>query len=203
MVTEFDEPAADVTLRIEDVNSESTNVKCRPDVEDTDIFDTVTEMAKAQVLGISERHDCGLQEARNLVQVQDPGHPAAQAQDLGHQAVQGHDPGHQTAEVADEPPAVLCQHQPVTEDLADLDDDQVETIPRMSLKTWFLILMNMMLMTMAGQGFLAVMGANMMGGCPTGGQANNIVRYDDFDTGGMCAKPSESGGEGLSPPFPG
>ena len=38
-----------------------------------------------------------------------------------------------------------------------------------------------------------------MGGCPTGGQANNIVRYDDFDTGGMCAKPSESGGDVPDP----
>ena len=33
-----------------------------------------------------------------------------------------------------------------------------------------------------------------MGICPTGGQANNILRYEDFDTGGMCAKPFESEG---------
>ena len=32
----------------------------------------------------------------------------------------------------------------------------------------------------------------MTGICPTGGQANNILRYEDFDTGGMSAKPFES-----------
>ena len=37
----------------------------------------------------------------------------------------------------------------------------------------------------------------MMGICPTGGQANNILKYENFDTGGMCAKTFKSGGDGF------
>ena len=42
---------------VEDLNSDGTNVKCRPDIEDTDIHDTVTELAQVQVHGISEKQD--------------------------------------------------------------------------------------------------------------------------------------------------
>ena len=31
--------------------------------------------------------------------------------------------------------------------------------------------------------------------CPTGGQAINILRYEDLDTGGMCAKAFEGEGD--------
>ena len=46
-----------------------------------------------------------------------------------------------------------------------------------------------------GLGFLLVMRASMMGICPTGGHVNNILRYEDLDTGGMYAKLSVSGGD--------
>ena len=70
------------------------------------------------------------------------------------------------------------------EDPTDLDDEPVETNPIMSLKTWFLLLMSVVLLMMVGQGSQVVMRASMMGVCPTGGQANNILRYENFDTGG-------------------
>ena len=38
-----------------------------------------------------------------------------------------------------------------------------------------------------------------MGICPTGGQANNILRYENLDTGGTCAKTFESDGDVFDP----
>ena len=105
-VTEIDEPAADATLKVKDINS-----------------GTGTEMAQAPVLEISERHGSGLREARDLVQIQDPGHPVAQiqvpghpaarVQDLGHHAVQGHDTDDQAANNTPAiPSTTVCHGRP-------------------------------------------------------------------------------------------
>ena len=121
------------------------------------------DLAQTQDSGQQATQD--LQEAQDLVQVQDPGR--------GHEAVQDpaaqlQDPGQQAAEVAEEPPAVTPQYQHFTKDLTDCDDDP--------LKTWFPLLMSIVLLMMVGQGSQVVMRASMMGICPTGGQANNILR---------------------------
>merc|ERR1719470_212482 len=58
-----------------------------------------------------------------------------------------------------------------------------------------------MLIMMAGQGLMMILGISLLGICPTGGQANNILRYEDFDTGGMCAKTFESDGDVIDPVF--
>ena len=46
--------AAYVTIMVEVFNSDGTNMKGEPDVEDTDINDTMTELAQVQVPGTSE-----------------------------------------------------------------------------------------------------------------------------------------------------
>merc|ERR1719470_549324 len=58
-----------------------------------------------------------------------------------------------------------------------------------------------MLIMMAGQGLMMILGISLLGICPTGGQANNILRYENFDTGGMCAKTFESDGDVIDPVF--
>ena len=52
-----------------------------------------------------------------------------------------------------------------------------------------------MILMLVGYRFLVILKANMLVICPTGGQAINILRYEDLDTGGMCAKAFEGEGD--------